>query len=102
MGNIVTAVFAFFACFFFHFRENNDKVPKGAKMVPKKSQFSPKAPNFALVKHFRGRSQIPNPVLERLSFCKLFLSIEQKYGHYTCESSVLTQPWLDNSTTKYI
>ena len=35
-------------------------------MVPKKSQFSPKGPNFALVKLFRGRSQIPNPVLERL------------------------------------
>ena len=37
------------------------------KMVPKKSQFSPKVPNFAFVELFRGRSQIPNPVLERLT-----------------------------------
>jgi len=36
MGNIVTAFFAFFACFFFHFRENNDKVPKRSKNGPKK------------------------------------------------------------------
>ena len=35
-------------------------------MVPKKSQFSPKVPNFAFVELFWGRSQIPNPVLERL------------------------------------
>ena len=35
-------------------------------MVPKKSQFSPKVPNFAFVELFRGRSQIPNPVLQRL------------------------------------
>ena len=35
-------------------------------MVPKKSQFSPRVPNFAFVELFLGRSQIPNPVLERL------------------------------------
>ena len=35
-------------------------------MVPKKSQFSPKVQNFAFVELFRGRSQIPNPVLEGL------------------------------------
>ena len=36
MGNIVTAFFAFVACFFFHFRENNDKVPESSKNGPKK------------------------------------------------------------------
>ena len=39
MVNVVTAFFAFFACFFFHFRENNDKVPERSKNGPKKSQF---------------------------------------------------------------
>ena len=43
-------------------------------MVPKKSQFSPKVPNFAFVELFWGRSQIPNPVLE----CLIIHSSEKK------------------------
>ena len=35
-------------------------------MVPKKSRFCPKVPNFAFVASFRAKSQIPNPVSERL------------------------------------
>ena len=35
-------------------------------MVPKKSRFCPKGPNFAIVASFRAKSQIPNPVSERL------------------------------------
>ena len=35
-------------------------------MVPKKSRFCPKGPNFANVASFRAKSQIPNPVSERL------------------------------------
>ena len=46
-------------------------------MVPKKSHFSPKVSNFAFVELFSGRSQIPNPVLERLdnSFLDILLNI---------------------------
>ena len=36
-------------------------------MVPKKSRFCPKGPNFAFVASFRAKSQIPNPVSERLA-----------------------------------
>ena len=36
-------------------------------MVPKKSRFCPKGPNFAIVASFRAKSQIPNPVSERLT-----------------------------------
>ena len=35
-------------------------------MVPKKSRFCPKVPNFAFVASFRAKSQIRNPVSERL------------------------------------
>ena len=35
-------------------------------MVPKQSRFCPKGPNFAIVASFRAKSQIPNPVSERL------------------------------------
>ena len=38
-------------------------------MVPKKSRFCPKVPNFAFVASFRAKSQIPNPVSERLLLC---------------------------------
>ena len=41
MGNILTALFAFVACFFFHFRENNDKVPERSKNGPKKGHVDP-------------------------------------------------------------
>ena len=46
-------------------------------MVPKKSQFSPKGLNFAFVVLFRGRSQIPNPVLERLAMVFLLVQGDQ-------------------------
>ena len=36
-------------------------------MVPKKSRFCPKGPNFAFVASFRAKSQITNPVSERLT-----------------------------------
>ena len=36
-------------------------------MVPKKSRFCPKGPNFAIVASFQAKSQIPNPVSERLT-----------------------------------
>ena len=41
-------------------------------MVPKRSQFCPKVPNFAFVVSFRAKSQIPNPVSERLTPAKLW------------------------------
>jgi len=59
MGNIVTAFFAFVACFFFHFRENNDKVPESYKNGPKKVPILPLRPEFCLCKDFL--SQVPNP-----------------------------------------
>ena len=51
---------------FLNFMKITTKSQKGPKMVPKKSRFSPKVLNFAFVVLFWGRSQIPNPVLERL------------------------------------
>ena len=39
-------------------------------MVPKKSRFCPKGPNFAIVASFRAKSQIPNPVSERMKKAK--------------------------------
>ena len=60
MGNIVTAFFAFFACFFFHFRENNDKVPKRSKNGPKKVPILPLRPEFCRCKDFL--SEVPNPI----------------------------------------
>ena len=62
----MTAFLPFLHVFSFIFVKITTKTQKGPKIVPKKSQFSRKVPNFALVKLFRGRSQIPNPVLERL------------------------------------
>ena len=56
----MTAFFAFFACFFFHFRENNDKVPKRSKNGPKKVPILPLRPEFCLCKYFL--SQVPNPL----------------------------------------
>ena len=60
MGNIVTAFFAFVACFFFHFRENNDKVPESSKNGPKKVPILPVRPEFCQCKDFL--SQVPNPI----------------------------------------
>ena len=60
MGNIVTAFFAFVACFFFHFRENNDKVPESSKNGPKKVPILPLRPEFCLCKDFL--SKVPNPI----------------------------------------
>ena len=57
MGNFVTAFFAFVACFFLHFRENNDKVPESSINGPKKV---PILPEFCLCKDFL--SQVPNPI----------------------------------------
>ena len=48
----------FLPVFFFHFHENNDKVPESSKMVPKKSQFCLKGLNFAFVRIFWVKSQI--------------------------------------------
>ena len=57
-------------------------------MVPKKSRFCPKGPNFAIVASFRAKSQIPNPVSERLNNLILW--------HYTFLSNDLTasRVWL--------
>ena len=56
----MTAFFAFVACFFFHFRENNDKVPESSKNGPKKVPILPLRPEFCLCKDFL--SQVPNPI----------------------------------------
>ena len=48
------------------YKNTSQKSQKGPKMVPKKSHFCPKGPNFAFVVTFWGKSQIPNPVLQRL------------------------------------
>ena len=46
--------------FFFHFRENNDKVPESSKNGPKKVPILPLRPEFCLCKDFL--SQVPNPI----------------------------------------
>ena len=56
----MTAFFAFVACFFFHFRENNDKVPESSKNGPKKVPILPVRPEFCQCKDFL--SQVPNPI----------------------------------------
>ena len=63
-------------------------------MVPKKSQFSSKGQNFALVKLFRGRSQIPNPVLKRLPMNKLVpISVFNNYSRCLSLCHLTLIPW---------
>ena len=51
---------------FLNFMKIATKVPERSKNGPKKSQFCPKGLNFAFVRIFRVKSQIPYSVLERL------------------------------------
>ena len=59
-------------------------------MVPKKSRFFPKGPNFAIVASFRAKSRIPNPVSERLQmYCSL---IPDKQAQAVRENPLLSCP----------
>ena len=83
--NVATTCFLKHFKFCGSFHENSDKKSrKGPKMVPKKSRFCPKGPNFAFVASFRAKSQIPNPVSERLGISPRFRvdkQIEKPAGH---------------------
>ena len=69
------ALKAFLILFCSSFHENsNKKFWKGLKMVPKKSRFCPKGPNFASVASIQAKSQFLNPVSERLNYSWFCLS----------------------------